>query len=480
VFLDFYNLKEQPFGVTPDSSYLYLSPTHREALASLVCGVNSGRGFMALIAKPGMGKTTLLFRLLELLKESAKTVFLFQSQCTPQDFLRSLLADLKLDDDGGDLVRMHAKLNEVLLHEFQSGRRFVVVIDEAQNLGGPVLEVVRMLSNFETPSDKLIQIILAGQPQLAEKLVSPDLIQLRQRISMVCRLKPFIPTETKLYIEHRLGVAGYDSKVPLFTDRARAMIAKHSEGIPRNINNLCFNAMALGGALGKKVIDHEIIAEVLGDLDLGSLLAGSAVDLNREETPRFTITQSVPLITAEPRRKHRAVKFALAGAFLFTLAWPIIDANRGGAKLPSEQLSGSLGTPSLASISDSDSPPSAEKTEPAKELAVSPANTSSGNAAQTDLALVHPSDQPAGTGQTSRPIQVAAGETLYQICVENYGRFDNEILAKIYALNPWLIHAEDLRPGQVLFIPSATNMPPGPRTEEKGTSGELPQKAEKL
>jgi hypothetical protein len=258
------------------------------------------------------------------------------------------------------------------------------------------------------------------------------------------------------------------------------MIAKHSEGIPRNINNLCFNALALGGALGKKVIDHEIIAEVLGDLDLGSLLAGSAVDLNREETPRFTITQSVPLITAEPRRKHRAVKFALAGAFLFTLAWPIIDANRGGAKFPGVQLSGSLGTPSLASISDSDSPPSAEKTEPAKELAVSPANTSSGNAAQTDLALVHPSDQPAGTGQTSRPIQVAAGETLYQICVENYGRFDNEILAKIYALNPWLIHAEDLRPGQVLFIPSATNMPPGPRTEEKGTSGELPQKAEKL
>jgi hypothetical protein len=134
----------------------------------------------------------------------------------------------------------------------------------------------------------------------------------------------------------------------------------------------------------------------------------------------------------------------------------------------------------LASISDSDSPTSAEKTEPAKELAVSPANTSSDNAAKTDLALVHPSDQPAGNGQTSRPIQVAAGQTLYQICVDNYGKFDNEILAKIYALNPWLTQAEDLRPGQVLFIPSATHMPPGPRTEEKGTSSESPQKAEKL
>ena len=480
MFLDFYNLKEQPFGVTPDSSYLYLSPTHREALASLVCGVNSGRGFMALIAKPGMGKTTLLFRLLELLKESAKTVFLFQSQCTPQDFLRSLLADLKLDDDGGDFVRMHAKLNEVLLHEFQLGRRFVVVIDEAQNLGGPVLEVVRMLSNFETSSDKLIQIILAGQPQLAEKLVSPGLIQLRQRISMVCRLKPFTPIETKLYIDHRLGVAGYDTKVPLFTDQARAMIAKHSEGIPRNINNLCFNALAVGGALEKKVIDHDIVAEVLGDLDLGSLLAGSVVDLNREETPRFTISQSIPRITAEPIRKHRAVKVALAGAFLFTLAWPIMDANREGAKLPGAQLSDSIGTPSLASISDSGSPTAAEETGPGKKLADSPVERSSGNSAQTDFTLVHPSDQPPGTEQTSRPIQVAPGQTLYQICVENYGKFDDETLAKIYSLNPWLTHAEDLRPGQVLFIPSAMNMPQGPRTEGKRTSSELPQKAEKF
>lgn len=480
MFLDFYNMKEQPFGVTPDATYLYLSPTHREALASLVCGVNAGRGFMALIAKPGMGKTTLLFRLLELLKESAKTVFLFQSQCTPQDFLRSLLADLKLEDEGGDLVRMHAKLNEVLLHEFQAGRRFVVVIDEAQNLGGPVLEVVRMLSNFETSSDKLIQIILAGQPQLAEKLVSPDLIQLRQRISMVCRLKPFTPTDTKLYIDHRLAVAGYDTKVPLFTDRAGAMIAKHSEGIPRNINNLCFNALALGGALKKKVIDHEIMAEVLGDLDLGSLLAGSVIDLNREETPRFVISQAAPRVPAEPVRKHHTLKFAVASAFLFTLAWPIIDANRERAKLPGAQLSDSIETPSMASLSGSDSVVPADAADLAKAPTTSTADSSSGNNARTGFAAAHPSNHPSATEQTSRPIQVGPGQTLYLICMENYGKFDNEILSKIYELNPWLTHPEDLRPGQVLFIPSAMNMPQGQRSEKHGTSNESVQKAEKL
>jgi general secretion pathway protein A len=479
VFLDFYNLKEQPFGVTPDASYLYQSPTHREALASLICGVNSGRGFMALIAKPGMGKTTLLFRLLDLMKESAKTVFIFQSQCTAQDFLRSLLADLRLEDDGGDFVRMHAKLNEVLLHEFQLGRRFVVVIDEAQNLGGPVLEVVRMLSNFETSSDKLIQIILAGQPQLAEKLVSPDLIQLRQRISIICRLKPFIPAETKLYIEHRLAVAGYDTKVPLFTDRAGAMIAKHSEGIPRNINNLCFNAMALGCALKEKVIDDEIVAEVLGDLDLGSLLAGSVVDLNREEEPRFIISQSTRPVTAEPIHKHRAAKFAAAGAVLATLAFPIVDANREGAKLPGAQLSESIATPSMASISGSDSPIAVEEASPVKASTASHVDTSSGNTPQTEIRPSDPSDRPTVAGQTSRPIQVTPHQTLHQICVENYGKFDEKILAEIYELNPWLTNPKDLRPGQVLFIPSAANSSQGPLTDGKGTSGESSEKAEK-
>jgi type II secretory pathway predicted ATPase ExeA len=478
VFLDFYNLKEQPFGVTPDPGYLYLSPTHREALASLVCGVNSGRGFIGLIAKPGMGKTTLLFRLLDLLKESAKTVFLFQSQCTAQDFLRSLLTDLRLEDDGGDFVRMHARLNEVLLHEFQSGRRFVVVIDEAQNLGDPVLEVVRMLSNFETSSDKLIQIILAGQPQLAEKLLSPNLIQLRQRISIMCRLKPFTPAETKLYIDHRLGVAGYDNKVALFTDRAQGMIAKHSEGIPRNINNLCFNSMALGRALEKKVIDHDVVAEVVSDLDLGSLLAASAVDLNREDAPRFTISQSTSGVTSEPIHEHKALKFALAGAFLLTLAWPIIGTNQEGATPPGAELSETVGASSAASASDSLIP--VENTGPGSASTAAPLDTSSGNAAQAGLKAVLPSDPPAGTGQSSRPIQVAPHQTLYQICLENYGKFDKAILAQIYELNPWLTNPEDLRPGQVLFIPSAVNDSQAPRTEGIGTSSDSPEKAAKL
>ena len=258
MFLDFYKLREQPFGVTPDPRYLYLSSTHKEALASLYYGIEAGRGFLALIAKPGMGKTTLLFQLLERLEGSARTIFLFQTQCDLREFFRYLLKDLGVDTSGLDLVQMHEKLNEILIREARAKRRFVLVIDEAQNLEDTVLESVRLLSDFETRSAKLMQIVLAGQPQLAEKLARPELIQLRQRISIVSRLRPLTPEETGQYIEHRLRVAGLEGSP--FKRDALALIAERSEGIPRNINNLCFNALTLGYALKKKAIDRSVAA----------------------------------------------------------------------------------------------------------------------------------------------------------------------------------------------------------------------------
>jgi len=265
--LPFYQLREQAFGVTPDPRYFFLSDTHGEALASLLYGVDAGCGFLALIAAPGLGKTTLLFDALLFLRQSAVTVFLFETVCTPLDLLRSLLTALGVKDAHGNLIRMQSRLQEVLIEQARLGRRVVVVMDEAQNLDRAVLELIRMLSNFETQQQKLLQIILAGQPRLAETIASPGLEQLRQRISIFAHLKPFSREETQLYIEHRLRVAGYRLKTPLFTRDALTLIAESSGGVPRTINNLCFHALSLGWALKKHSIGTEIIREAMADLD---------------------------------------------------------------------------------------------------------------------------------------------------------------------------------------------------------------------
>jgi general secretion pathway protein A len=266
----YFGLREQPFGVTPDPRFLYLSAAHREALASLYYGIEANRGFLGLIAKPGMGKTTILFHLLEKFRNTARTAFLFQTQCSSREFMRFLLAELGYESDGHDFVRMHEEFNRRLLQEARAGNRFIVVIDEAQNLEPSVLETVRLLSDFETPRAKLMHIILAGQPELADKLASPGLSQLRQRVSIVHGLQPLNAPEIKNYIEHRLRIAGYEGE-PLFTPGVYEEIARFTEGIPRNINNFCFNALSLACALQKKIVDSETVSEVIADLDISKL-----------------------------------------------------------------------------------------------------------------------------------------------------------------------------------------------------------------
>ena len=277
MFLDHFGLREQPFGVTPDPHFLYFSPSHLEALASLFYGIQTRRGFMALIAKPGTGKTTLLFHLLELLRKSARTAFLFQKYSDSRDFLRSLMSDLGINVKDEDPGRMYSKFNEVLGREARAGKRVVVVIDEAQNLGDSIFETVRMLSNFEIPGMKLMQILLAGQPQLADRLASRNLVQLRQRISILSRLAQLNSNETAKYVNHRLQVAGYRGK-PLFAADALKIIHSRSDGIPRNINNLCFHALTLGFAIGQKTIDAAILGEVLEDLDITMLGSNASTE----------------------------------------------------------------------------------------------------------------------------------------------------------------------------------------------------------
>lgn len=264
VVLEFFGLREQPFGVTPDPRFLYLTTSHREALASLIYAIETKRGFSALVAEPGMGKTTLLFYLLDKIKSTARTAFLFRPDSNTKELLQSLLLDLGLEANSQDVPQMHEILNAVLLEDLRAGKHFVWVIDECQDLDSQVLESVRLLSNFETPVSKLMHIVLAGQPGLAEKLARPDLLQLRQRISTVARLEPLSARETSDYIQYRARWAGCRNE-NLFTPESRRVIAEESQGIPRRINNLCFSCLSLGFVEGRREIDPEIVRKVLED-----------------------------------------------------------------------------------------------------------------------------------------------------------------------------------------------------------------------
>ena len=306
MFSEYYGFREQPFGVTPDPRFLYFGTSHREALASLYYGVESGRGFLALIAKPGMGKTTLLFQLLSKLRSSASTAFLFQTQCDSRQLLRAVITDLGVETrEDDDLFHLQNQLNAILIRESEAGRRFALVVDEAQNLDDSVLETLRMLSNFETPRAKLMQIILAGQPQLATKLASEKMIQLRQRVSVMTRLVPLSATEVADYIQHRLMVAGYSGD-PLFSSEAVDLITSASEGIPRNINNLCFHSLTLGFALAEKRISASMVEEVLADLDLEP--AASEAQVPKGMTGNNSTTPTAPAAISV-----RAPELQLAG-----------------------------------------------------------------------------------------------------------------------------------------------------------------------
>ncbi len=266
--LEFYGLREHPFGVSPNPRYLYPSPQHREALASLNFGIENQVGFAALIAEPGTGKTTLLFDVLRRYRDVTSTAFVFNTQCSGEELLRHILMELQIP--GGESERdpvMQHQLFTTYVADRQRTKPVLIVIDEAQHLDDTAMEALRLLSNFEASDHKLLHIILAGQPQFADKLRREAYTQLLQRITIISRLGRFSAEQTEECITFRLHVAGYAGD-PMFSDEALARIVEASGGVPREINRICLNSLYLGFALRQKRIGVEVIDEVLSDLDL--------------------------------------------------------------------------------------------------------------------------------------------------------------------------------------------------------------------
>ncbi len=239
MYQSFYGFTEMPFNITPDPKFLYLSPTHLDALQHLTYGLQEKKGFIVLIGEVGCGKTTLCRRLLdELDPDHWDTALVLNPRISETEMLRAVLSELgeKPADSGHhDLV---AQMQRVLLARIEAGRDIVVIIDEAQNLSFEVLEQIRLLSNLETDKQKLLQIVLMGQPELKDVLALPELRQLRQRILVHYELTPLSRRDLDHYIRHRLVLAGSEGR-PYFTRAAVWRVHRYSGGIPRIVNNLC-------------------------------------------------------------------------------------------------------------------------------------------------------------------------------------------------------------------------------------------------
>lgn len=265
MYTAFYGLRERPFRLSPNPRYLYLSDSHREALAHLLYGVEQGEGFIAITGEVGTGKTTVCRALIERLGSATDVAFLFNPSRSAMELLQSIGEELGLEVDGLTRRELHAQLNQFLLERKAAGRRVLLIIDEAQNLTHSTLEQVRLLSNLETSSEKLIQILLLGQPELDAKLDSHQLRQLRQRISVRWMLEPLSPRDTRGYVQRRLQVAAGASR-EVFSAGALRQVQRYTNGTPRLINILCDRAMLLGYAEREQTITARTVKEAAREI----------------------------------------------------------------------------------------------------------------------------------------------------------------------------------------------------------------------
>lgn len=268
MYQEYFELRESPFNANPDPHYLYMTKETEEAIAGLVYGIQGRKGFITLIGEVGTGKTTLLNRLLEWLREQQlKTAFLFNSRINSSQLFDFILAEFEIPSETRNKSQQLMRLNHWLTERHRAGETAVLIIDEAQNLSYPVLEEIRLLTNLETSTAKLIQIILAGQSELDEKLKLPQLRQLRQRITVRCKTSPLNREQTHEYVAERLRIAGADG-APIFSAQSLDIIYKYAKGIPRVINLLSEHALIAAYADQLRPIPPSVIEEIAHEFQL--------------------------------------------------------------------------------------------------------------------------------------------------------------------------------------------------------------------
>jgi general secretion pathway protein A len=304
-----FGFQQSPFSITPDPAFFYANSVYLEVYANLRYGIENKKGFIAITGEVGTGKTTILRKLMRNLENTIHCIFLFSGNLNSDELLRVMLAELSLATEGKDRLTMMEELNRYLIEQLEKDHIVCLLIDEAQNLTDEALEAIRLVSNLETDEQKLIQIVLVGQPELDVRLDQPKLRSLKQRIAIRCEMSPLSNREVNSYIEFRLQAAGYTGKT-LFEPEAVQKIAYYSTGIPRLINVICDNALLIAYAASKKTVSADIVSEVAADLRLRSPLrmVGTSSAVNGSASDDNRATAIIEESDRDSRKKGRAVR----------------------------------------------------------------------------------------------------------------------------------------------------------------------------
>jgi general secretion pathway protein A len=423
MYYSFYSLTQRPFHTTPDPEFLYLSPSHKQALGSIIYGLEERKGFIAVTGEVGTGKTTILRYFLAQADNIDHIIYLLDPSLPFKDLLKVVLRELKHEPAGSHEAELVSQVQEVLIEQYRSGRTVVLLIDEAQNMPVATLESLRILSNLETSKDKLIQIVLVGQPELDELLRQHELRQLNQRIAMRASLVPLSRTESRAYILHRLAKAGSKGR-KVFSRRALSLIIREAKGNPRLINVLCDNALVTGLGYKRKPVNARIAKEVIADLNGAPswtswrwVPISAAIGLCAIVTAWLVMPEFQGSWNAFPVVKLREFIDQQVEATRIHLSLKEREANMNGGDVASTHMPTSVSLETSTSHNGSH-----EQTSPAK-------------------------------AQSLITVTVRQGDTLEAMARSVYGEVTPQYMRSILDANPHLTNSAILFPGQKVVFP---------------------------
>jgi general secretion pathway protein A len=481
MYFEHFGLRESPFALTPDPNYLFMTDGHKEALASMIYGVQERRGFVLVAGEVGTGKTTLIRHLLGHFGDNVRTCYILNTLVSFDELLEAILGDLALSCPSHRRLDMIETLNEYLIKETEAGRYVVLIIDEAQHLSSTVLEDLRMLSNLETSQSKLLQIILVGQPEIFRKLARPSLRQLRQRIGLVAQLKPLTFKETTEYIEHRLHVAGRRKGNP-FTRAALRKIHAASGGIPRLVNLLCDKALVLAYGDDVTRIRRGIISQVVKErefsrepLPAAAATAGARSAIERRGRPvplwrrlpaailLLVVVGAASLALWQAPHAVGRLRGAPTAGSTAAPTGPARSAGPAAPAAPSEPTAPAAPTVALPELPATDRRPagSAERAAPSAERTAPSAGATAPSAERTEprAESAAPSSEradprgPLRIEPKVREVVVRRGDTLAAIVQRTYGHRTLTLIDHVAMANPTVTDINALDPTSRLRLP---------------------------